>query len=501
MLDSIRSKVRRCAIIKRKYIAKIKYAFLKTRLRSVLISTNENTPLKVIPIKTWGPDLYIRNFNEYMIPGKNRVYKIKLDEISSYLLDSEQPIRILADLHSFSWMGHVGIVANKNIRKVVKHHVSFWIQNFSNAHGIAWAPIVVARRVFRWLTCYFVIKSAEKELLDEFLKSIHIQAQFIYKIRGLYNDIEWVTTFYKSLLAYAMAAEKPELLNQLAEELKEVFGDIKLDITHLSTISMCNTLVDLLEIKMLSPIEIDDINTLAVRLRDNLATANTDAGLGIFNSLYTPTRQYVNTVLSTIDVPSIALSSERFIRASAFESDLVIDKNSPWFMFNFHFAKQLAGISNSIILSQFDNQYLLGEEVCKYKSESEKGYFLFSANSSHKYSNGDVAFSRRLYMNNLGTELRGEDVISSMTTGSFISEFIVSENVKVSKLAYQNGLNIEFLSGKKWLLLLGDNIDLSSTKLSEKIINGTETNSTIVRLEVYKSADKDCVCKWSLKEI
>ena len=501
MLKAIQLKLKHALRIKRRYAAKFRYALLKTRLRNVLISSKDNNPLKVIPIKSWGPDLYIKNFNEYAIPGKNRVYKIKLDELASYLLDNGQPTRILADLHSFSWMGHVGIVANKNIRKIVKHHISFWIQNFSNSKGVAWSPIVVAKRVFRWLSCYFVIKSSEKELLDEFLSSIHTQANFIYKIRALYNDIEWVTTFYKSLLAYAIAAEKHNLLNQLAQELNDIFYDMKLDVTRLSTISMCNTLVDLLEIKMLLPTENDNINLLSIKLRDNLATANTEAGLGIFNSLYTPTRQYVNTVLSTIDVPPVTFSNERFVRASAFESDLIIDKNSPWFAFYFHFAKQLAGISNSIVLSQFDGQSLQNEEVCKYKAESEKGYFLFSGNSAHAYSDGEVAFSRRLYMNNLGTELRGEDVVSSMTTGSFISEFIVSENVKVSKLAYQNGLNIEFLSGKKWLLLLGENIDLSSTKLSEKIINGTETASTIIRLEVYKSADKDCVCKWSLKEI
>ena len=148
-----------------------------------------------------------------------------------------------------------------------------------------------------------------------------------------------------------------------------------------------------------------------------------------------------------------------------------------------------------------DGGNLLGRDIMSATPNEDRGFFLFSGNSTFKYDNGDVLFSRRLYLNNLGTELRGEDIVSSMTSGSFVNEFTVSDGVKVSPLAYQHGLNIEFLSGKKWIMLLSENIELTSTQVSGKIVNGMETNVTLIRLESYKTVDKDCVFKWSLKEI
>ena len=84
---------------------------------------------------------------------------------------------------------------------------------------------------------------------------------------------------------------------------------------------------------------------------------------------------------------------------------------------------------------------------------------------------------------------------------SIINEFIIYEDLILEPLLYQNGVNIILKNGRKLLLNLGKNIDLSFAKLDEKIINGQLTAPTVLRLETFKNANIDCVCKWVLKEV
>lgn len=503
-ISSLKYKIDRFKQEKLRILSKIYYKALHSPLRVFLLPKKCEDELKITPCKTWGPDLYIKSFNEYVIPGKNNVYKIQLENIASYLTDEKQSPRVLADLHSFNWINHVSIVANKSIRKIIKTQISFWINTFVIPNGIAWSPIVTAKRIFRWMNCYFVIKSSEKELLSQFLISLHRQAKYLYLIRNLYQDIEWISCVYKSLLLYAISASNEGIIIKISDELELLLKYTKLDVNKLSPLEMIKLLVALTDIKTLVSSDRKDLiahlENMIQMLQNTIYTVNNEAGTAMFNSLYTPTRQFVSSVLSSANTPPV-LSNERFLKASAFNSDLIIDQNDLFFAFDFHFANQIANTSNTAIIKLFQEDKRIEQKVCKVKCETEKGYFLFSGNSVFKYPTGNVAFSRRLYMNNLGTELRGEDVIASQLSASVINEFSISDGAKISKLAYQKGLNIEFLSGKKWLLLLSDNIDLTSTKYSGKIINGVETSVTIIRLEAYKDTEYDCVCKWSLREV
>ena len=483
-----------------KVFSKALYGLCKLPFVDNLLLRGTSTQLKVSPCKSWGPDLFIKNFNEYTIPGKGIVYKIKLDEISLYLEDENQSSWVLADLHAFNWIGHIGVIANKNARKIVKEQINYWIKNFQDVKGIAWSPIVVAKRVYHWLNCYFVVKSSEKELLDEFVESLHRQAKFLYFIRGLYSDLEWISTVYKALLLYSISAGNEAMFIKLAKEIGALLADIECNFDNMSSVEMVTMLGDLLDLKSILGIENQALNELIKKFRNMISVVNSDAGLGSFGSNYTPTRQFVNTLLGAIDEP-ILPDLERFYKASAFNSNLIIDQKDPFFLFNFNFANQMADISNFVKFMSLDGGGLVEKEIMRATKNEDRGFFLFSGNSRFRYDNGDVLFSRRLYLNNLGTELRGEDIISSMTSGSFVNEFTVTDGVKVSNLAYQNGLSIEFLSGKKWIMLLGDNIELTSTQVTGKIVNGMETNVTLIRLESYKTADKDCVFKWSLKEV
>ena len=106
-----------------KIIAKCLHGLCKVPFVDNVLLRGKSSQLKVLPSKSWGPDIFIRNFNEHTIPGNGIVFKIKLDEFASYLEDENQSSWVLADLHSFNWIGHIGVIANKNARKIVKDQI------------------------------------------------------------------------------------------------------------------------------------------------------------------------------------------------------------------------------------------------------------------------------------------------------------------------------------------------------------------------------------------
>jgi len=306
---------------------------------------------------------------------------------------------------------------------------------------------------------------------------------------------------YKALLFYSVSMNDGKMTKRLSRELSELFDHTNTStIDTITPVEMVNTLVDLLDIIMLSTEDVFRIRDLIQQLRNMIFTVNSESGLGIFGSIYTPTRQFVSSLLSESEIP-LSADNARFKKATSFSSDLVIDKKNPFFAFDFHFANQISDISNISLIVPMDKSQCSSRRITSVKMEEDRGYFLFSGQSVHDYDGQLINFSRRLYLNNLGTEVRGEDVVESTTTLSFINEFSISDGAKVSRLAYQNGLHIEFMSGKKWILLLSNNIELTTTKITGKIINGVETDVTLIRLEAGKEKDKDCVFKWSLKEM
>lgn len=473
----------------------------KTIIRDLLFQKANHKDLHSISCKSFGADMYVQSFGQYAIPGKNRIYKVSLDELSRHLLADAQPYRVLADLHAFNWIGCVGLIANKNVRQTIKQQIHFWITNFSKPHDIAWAPLVTSKRIFWWLRCFFIIKSSDKNLLDLYTSSIHAQSTYLYKIRWLYSDIEWTSSVFSTLLLYALMSENHKMFKSLSNELTIALNNGTTNIDEMSTVTILSILVNLLNIASFIKTQPETLTLAIHKLHSTLCTINTEAGLCMFNSLYTPNRQYVNSVLANIPHVSNATKNDRFIRQSAFDSDLVIDTNDKWLTFEFHFANQLASVSNRTVFVASKSRNSLCSSLHKCEVDEERGYFLFSGNSSHKYTVGNISFSRRIYMNNLGTELRGEDVVSGLVEGSFIIEFIISDRATVSHFTYQNGLNIEFAGGKKWIMLLSPNVSLTSTKENGKIINGTEIEVSVIRLEANKTIDQDCVCKWSLKEV
>ena len=239
---------------------------------------------------------------------------------------------------------------------------------------------------------------------------------------------------------------------------------------------------------------------IADLLKKRVAYIVSKNGLAIFGSKYTPSIHHIKSILP--NQKNDVVKWDRFEKISAFDSELLIDKKSCFLNTEFSFPNQSTNVSEVTKLRMFNPENELRScKVCNCDIEQEHGFSLFDGNSLLDYILGQASFSKRVYMNNLGTEIRWEMIITSTFKMSVVNEFVFYEPILVENLLYQNGVNITFSNGKKILLNVSSNIDISFFQADSMIINGVVVVPTIIRLDAFKNANFDCVCKFAFKEI
>lgn len=458
--------------------------------------------LKTIPFKQWPPELALKSTgHQYVVSTKNTLKFMNIDE----KIFTDKSISYGNEWHSFHWVAYASIASDKKLRRILKTQIKSWIDINRRINKNAWSPIVVARRMFGWLTCYHnIIKTSEKDFHKACLSSLSKQFKFLKNVRFLNYKISQIIPIYKSLMYFSFMNNKLDLFDKFLRELIVYLEDNTEKFYNLSPIKIVSLLRDLEEIYNICSLkknsQFEILQQVVSFIKSYVRFIINKNGLAVFDSKYTPTINFMNSVCQMNNLDNY--QNPKYERICAFCSDILIDKLNEFFQFEFTFENQPSNITNRMSFHIFNPENILNSsKICGYELEQDHGYSLVRGNSVFDYLLGKVSFSRRIYMNSLGTEIRGECIIASSFKMSIINEFIVYEDVDLEQLVYQNGVSILFKNGRKILLNLGKNIDLSFSRLDEKVINGVSVIPTIIRLEAFKNANVDCVCKWVLKEI
>lgn len=461
--------------------------------------------LKMCPFQRWPSEMAAGNSSrEYIVTTKQsaKVTTLKEDifENNSSVYDNE--------LHSFQWATYAAIAYDRKVRRILKNQISNWIKFNKRISETAWAPVIVAHRVYGWLSCYNnIIKTSESDFKETCIKSIMRQFEFLKKIRFLNYKITQIFPIYKTLIYCAFVTDDTKLLKKFVREFANYLSENFAKIGMVTPTKLVSLLKDLEEIVSLNELrKFEQYNTFSqtiLYLKYAVNFIMNENGLAVFDSKYTPAIPFIKAILQNDDLTAdVNFESSTYDKIKAFDSTIIVDKSNKFFDFEFNFANQSSNITNRTSFHVFNPENAFNSsKICGYELEQDHGFSLVRGNSAFHYLLGEIAFSRRTYMNNLGTEIRGEIIVASSFKMSVITEFVIYENVTIEPLVYQNGVNIIFKNGRKFLLNLSRNMEFSFCQAEPKIINGKVISPFILRLESFKNANADCVCKWLFKEI
>lgn len=405
--------------------------------------------------------------------------------------------------YSFHWLKYVALSHDRNIRKSIKAEIDNWIENFKKVDMVSWAPVIVSSRLYQWLYCYNnIIKTSEKDFRYRCLKSIYAQFKFLKNIRFLNYKITHAVSIYKALIACSIFFKENNETRRFLKEFIDIVVDKISNCDELKPVKILRLIRDLEDITAIIDLKSSEAalcSDVVDLLKKNISFVVNKNGLAVFGSKYTPSVHYIKSIM--LPQRNSAEKWDRFEKIMAFESEMLIDKKSCFLNTEFSFPSQIANCSEVTKLRMLNPE----NELRSYKIfdcdlEQEHGFSLFEGNSRLDYVLGPVSFSKRIYMNNLGTEFRFEIIITSTFKMSVVIEFIFYELVAIDNLLYQNGVNITLSNGKKLLLNASTNIDISFFHADSTIINGNVVVPTVIRLDAFKDANFDCVCKWAFKE-
>ena len=470
---------------------------MKTGLHFILC--RRVVEFKINVFKQWPPEIVIdENFNQ------NTAYQNGINFNQNSLKSFWT-----GDPNSFGWIRYISGTYDRRLRKFLKNQIKNWISENGRLNEKSWRPVVTARRLYNWLDCYnTIVRTSEKSFYMTCTKNMLIQFKFLKRVRFLKHKISQVGVLYKTLIYCSIAINDNHKTTMLTNELTDYLERNFDSIHHIPPIKMVHLLRDLeevrfaLKLKNLTYANILD-RSISI-LKSSILFLINDNGLAVFDSKYTPSSKFLNKMLFDEDAKNLTGKGNciDFDKIQAFASTIIVNKNEVFFPFEFAFSNQSCNITNRINFRIFNPENnLIDEKVCNYSLEQNGGYSLIYGNSALNYFLGHLAFSRRIFMNNLGTEIRGECIISSSFKLSIINEFVIYEDIALEPSVYQNGVTIILKNGKKLLLNLSKNIDLSFAQLPQKVVNGVVVNPIALRLEAYKNANSDCVCKWLFREV
>ncbi|MDR1560829.1 MAG: hypothetical protein LBS23_00535 [Holosporaceae bacterium] len=408
-----------------------------------------------------------------------------------------------SELHTFGWISILNLNVDKQWRLLIRNHIKFWIKNFKNLNGLAWRVPIVAERIYNWIMQYNLIsKTSDQEFSAIFAESIAQQLKFLKRRLYLPLDLLEKAALIRTITIASVAVDKVRDSTRAINELAVYLEEIDCIKSCKTTQEILKTLRYLIEIQAISsflkkniPFEISkNISQLANIVRN---IRHSDGGISIFQSEFTPSPLYIDALLSNAKKNSYKETNSSYLRLQSLEGAAFIDLRNKFFPIEFS-----AGIQRIILGSYvyFPNRRLRfsNDAEMSHSIYNEKNNIWFTGKSSFSISRNDVTFEKKLYVNNLGTDIRCEENMSNESFDVSYCIVLPSEPV-ITPLEYKNGFFMDFATGARWVWNLSKNAKFLFDFARNGILNGERKIFTLLTIETT-SPNKNKL-RWSLKRL
>lgn len=406
-----------------------------------------------------------------------------------------------AELHGFGWISLLNLDADKQWRLMIRNHIKSWVNKFKPSDGVAWNPSVISERLYNWITQYNLIsKTADAEFNLIFARSIVQHLKLLKRLMYLPLDMPKKLSLIRATIVAATAINDSKTIRVCSRELFDYLQELRSDESNYSMLELLKSLRYLVDIQSIFSVNKltlpNTVSSIMLKIAAVIRQVrHPDGGISIFQSEFTPSIEYVDAVLSHVEYAKQQNFNAGFLCLNQFEGSTFINLNSRYFPIEFSAGTQ------RIILGTYlrfvDKNLWLSENAKNDHSVvKEKNNVWFSGVSRFKLNDNDVKFDKKLYINNLGTDIRCEESMSG-TTCNVERYIVLPDNIEITPLEYQNGFFVDFKSGVRWCWHFDKNTKISFDFEKNGILNGKKMNFTLLII----SALRHTPFRWSLKKV
>ncbi len=469
---------------------------------------NGQTPLHLAqsPRDAFAGDIHAGNqIMRGVFPLAGREYPVSLHGRAIGLWNAQLPPLAYEELHSFRWLRHLHAVGGNAARQTARQLLEDWFVAFNGWDEKSWRPDLIGERLTAWLSQYaFFGSSADDHFRIQFFQSLMRQ------LRHLVRVYEQDTSGYprlcavKGLLfcAYALGDDYLDMPPVIAELQDAIHSQILPDGCYVnrSPASQARVLQDLIEIRSLFtyaqlPLPEGLGEAIAAMARALRHLRHGDGGLGLFHGSFEDNPDLLDLLLVTSNVkgkPGDVLDDGGWHRLQTNRSLIILDAgnrrggndappnnisdcaanhNSPLAMeFSTGKERVIVNCGSGFALDQnwidacqspsahsglYLNDFPLADEYrVMAERKSAEGHLWFSA-SHDGYKNAGIRHTRRIYMNILGDDIRGEDILER--AGGHMPDpvnFTIRFHLhpKIQSIEAQNSVILRGSSGSGWRL-------------------------------------------------
>lgn len=443
----------------------------------------------------YAPDLIVRS---NIVTLKCSAKDVSIKDIPRAWFSNDFSYGELVELHSFGWISLIDLDMDRQWLRMIRRHISFWISHFKRPNNLAWKA--TSERVYNWVVRYNLIsKTSDSVFIKKFTRSILSQMEYLRRMLYLpLNAVEKFSLIRTLMVAYAAVGNVSMVRNALKElchyiNLNDCINETK------STYDLVKLLRYLIDIDGMTYVckhgTPPEVATLIAKLSGVIKKiTHSDGGVCLFNSAFSPAPAYIDALLSYVKRTIPSKDSDGYLRFSSLDGSLFVSLRDKQLSTEFTFN------GRRIILGSYF--YFSGGNFSKwsdveYSTRDETSNIWFTGKSSFIANDHTITFSKKLYMNSFGTDLRCEE---SFSTQSFdITRYIVLPgDAEVTSLEYQNGFFVVFPDGAKWIWNFSENAKFSFDNQHYIIVNGKRIQLSLLMISVDTS--KDNVLRWSIKK-
>lgn len=456
----------------------------------------------------------------------------------------------MAEFHGFDWLRDVRAVGSEAARVQARDHVSAWIRQNTKWHPLSWRPDVLSNRLCSWLThAEFVSAGADVAFAEAFLDSLARQVRHLRRVSrfvgpGLDRLIVLKTLIYAALCLPGGIGRLPRLLRRVSHACETQFLQDGCHIERNPRIQLeaLRQLIDIRAAVLAAKIDVPEALQRAIDRAAPMVRffRHGDGGMALFNGSDEGEAWLTDVVLTRAEAAGKPLASARhggFERIVANRTLVVADGGKPrgdipgahagTLSFEMSVGKQRIIVNcgafggrdeswrhvqrstaaHSTLTVDDTNSSGLREEgtledgprqVTCERVESDGNTWLDMSHDGYARPIG-VTHRRRLYINALGTDVRGEDSLTGRGEHKFAIRFHLHPTVKASLVKDGSSVLLRLSDGSGWRLRCSGGV----ANLQESIYLGNSEDARRSEQIVINGATQqgNAQVKWALTKL
>ncbi len=361
------------------------------------------------------------------------------------------------EFHGFYWLKHLHAAGGDAARQLGREWMHAWAEEFSEWCEKAWTPKILADRIYMWLTQYaFFTLSGDEQFQKSFFQSLMRQLRHLLRIYPKLEDSKDRVKILKALLYAAHALpDSPVDAEAVTLELEDAINQqILSDGIHMGRCpgQQAHILRDLLEIRAL-------FTQMNLKLPPNLASSipaiarglrfmrHGDGGLAVFYDAFEEQAGNLDVMLSAANIKGRSpdfLEESGWYRMQAGRSLVIFDAGQaqtgdtphPPLSFEMSLAREriivncgsglskggawenackMAAARSTLDILSVEPRQLPARITSQRKAAN--GYHWLEAKAEWVDQDSTLSHTRRIYINQQGDDLRGEDCLERSQGG------------------------------------------------------------------------------------